>query len=529
MQQSRPSSSLLANQHTHLSVSPGVMEIQEVVLDEQHHPTRHESHPSTGKAKVRSSTASSPRSKVSSKAESIRKKTSVKEVVSEFESLRAENNSLKDKIEEQQSAIEFLQKATEQREALVEDLKKEVRKLRVISKQEFDMFAEEMKTKQMEDEFKIKTLTIEKSKLESEMHIYKFYEKENAELRTIVKSLHSQLEKMAQVKNVESQTSAAELEKWKKQLELDFNEKLSEMSHHFDYSKKNDSVWEEILQSGIFKETMANRPPSDVSLFLDQVRLTLSQNEKLRKDKQGLEQELLKKEETIRDLQMKLLTEQEKIRLLEEDIYESKNVNADNEILHTELDVMSSELARMTEKYKTSLNEMEKWRSRALTLKHVDIDLTPRKLGKLLEAKEEMIESARNTAKNIKKNVEEEEKPSISVLQALSMWNTNFAGIPEKNNTFEYSPKSNLDSHSVRRAATTNDAINNREKIFNVQSLLDTTGNSILSNLNSKDTLEKKKRKKKEPLSFDEEKEIADKSISILYKWSYREIKKAKW
>ncbi|KAF0984016.1 hypothetical protein FDP41_007931 [Naegleria fowleri] len=125
---------------------------------------------------------------------------------------------------------------------------------------------------------------------------------------------------------------------------------------------------------------------------------------------------------------------------------------------------MSSELARMTEKYKTSLNEMEKWRSRALTLKHVDIDLTPRKLGKLLEAKEEMIESARNTAKNIKKNVEEE-KPSISVLQALSMWNTNFANIPEaEKNSFEYSPKSTLDSHSVRRAATTNDSIHHREK-----------------------------------------------------------------
>ncbi|KAF0984015.1 hypothetical protein FDP41_007930 [Naegleria fowleri] len=298
MHPSRPSSSLLANQ-ANLSVSPGAMEIQEVVLDDLNPARRQESHPSTGKAKVRSSTASSPRSKVSSKAESIRKKTSVKEVVSEFESLRAENNSLKDKLEEQQSAIEFLQKAAEQREALVKDLKKEVRKLRVISKQEFDMFAEEMKTKQMEDEFRIKTLTIEKSKLESEMNIYKFYEKENAELRTIVKSLHSQLEKMAQVKNIESQTSAAELEKWKKQLELDFNEKLSEMSLHFDCSQKNDTVWETILQSGIFKEITANRPPSDISLFLDQVILTLSHNEKLRKEKQGLEQELLKKKKQL--------------------------------------------------------------------------------------------------------------------------------------------------------------------------------------------------------------------------------------
>lgn len=98
MHPSRPSSSLLANQ-ANLSVSPGAMEIQEVVLDDLNPARRQESHPSTGKAKVRSSTASSPRSKVSSKAESIRKKTSVKEVVSEyvFRSFSfAEINNLKD-------------------------------------------------------------------------------------------------------------------------------------------------------------------------------------------------------------------------------------------------------------------------------------------------------------------------------------------------------------------------------------------------------------------------------------------------
>ena len=125
-----------------------------------------------------------------------------------------------DKLEEQASAIEYLNKAGEQRELLIEELRKEIKKLRVTARQEFEMFAEEMKTKSMEDEFRIKTLAIEKSRMESEMHIYKFYEQENAELRSIVKNLHNQLEKISHIKTVESQTATIELDKWRKQIEL---------------------------------------------------------------------------------------------------------------------------------------------------------------------------------------------------------------------------------------------------------------------------------------------------------------------
>lgn len=287
-----------------------------------------------------------------------------------------------------------------------------------------------MKTKSMEDEFKIKTLSIEKSRMESEMHIYKFYEQENAELRSIVKSLHAQLEKLSHVKTLESQTSVVELEKFRKQIESEYQKKFEESVSRQEPVTKNDGVWDAIVRSGLFKEVMVNRPPSDINVFLEQIRSILSQNEKLKRDKQVRDEDLIKRENLIREMQIKQLSDQEKIRLLEEDVYDSKNASADNDVLHTELDVMANELTRLTERYKTSMSEMEKWRGRALALKHVDIDLTPRKLSKLLDAKEEMIQSARNTVKNIKKNVDEEvEKPAISVLQALSMWNTNFSNV----------------------------------------------------------------------------------------------------
>ena len=370
-----------------------------------------------------------------------------------------------------------------------------------------ELYSEEMKTKSLEDEFKIKSLTVEKNRLESEIHLFKYLEKENTELRGLVKTLHTQLEKMASLQP-RSKTPTLEKEKQTKLIEMTGETASAE------------NLWDALEESGLFKDIFSTTPKSmlNVDIFVEQVKILKIQNDRLKQERNEKDAEILRKDDIVRELQRRVLTEQEKVRVLEEDISESKHQTADADVLYTELDVMSAELSRINEKYKNCKNEMEKWRSRALALKHVDRDLTPRKMSKLLEAKEEIIESARNAANNVRESSAEEdsrEKSSLSVLQALSMWNTNFSNPPQtapKDDTImeeeifpDYlTPK--------RLIATSKEFTKEKPLVYRVRGPNQDSQHSLLA-IN-----QAKKKPLKSSQTLDEIRGRADKSMSVLSK-----------
>src|SRR5689334_19014671 len=98
------------------------------------------------------------------------------------------------------------------------------------------------------------------------------------------------------------------------------------------------------------------------------------------------ERENLDKEQQIRELHDQLLKKQGKMFDLEDHLQNERSDRLSYEILFTEMEAMTKELQRTNEKYETTKQELEKWRSRALTLKHVDdTNLTPRMMKTLVK------------------------------------------------------------------------------------------------------------------------------------------------
>jgi len=95
-----------------------------------------------------------------------------------------------------------------------------VKHLTTEKQHEYDLMLEEYKTKSMEDEHKIRTLMIEKSRLQDELKIYKYYEQENKDLHDTVRNLTEQISRIKDINLMESEQSIIEMEKWKKELEM---------------------------------------------------------------------------------------------------------------------------------------------------------------------------------------------------------------------------------------------------------------------------------------------------------------------
>jgi hypothetical protein len=336
-----------------------------------------------------------------------------------------------------------MKKTAHQRDEYIKTLEEELRKLRITTKQELEIFAEEMKTKGLEDQHKAQCLTLERDRLQDQLNIYKFYERENKSLRDTIKNLQGQVERVNKISNIESEKSVVEMENWKRQLELDYQ--LRAQENQANAYLDLDATSRDAVETTHEMHDQLKKQNVGLEDMLSKLRLMQNEHQRLKISSRASERENMDKEEQIRALHDQILHSQEKMLDLEDTLQNQRSERLSYELLLTEMEAMNSELAKMGEKYEKAKKDVEKWRTRALALKHVDeSNLTPRVMNTLIKKRDEILQSARKTSKEAETTDREvrigSQLGQISSKQALSIWNSGFTSNYASNPYYDNDP-----------------------------------------------------------------------------------------
>lgn len=130
-----------------------------------------------------------------------------------------------------------------------------------------------------------------------------------------------------------------------------------------------------------------------------------AQHEMLKKESKANEELVFTKSDELIQMHQRLADHAERVSNLEDDVQAQRIERASFELLYTELEVLTKELKAMTDKYQRAKQESEKWRKRALKLKQLDENTTPRTLQVLLQSRDEIVQSERNVYDDKNSNV----------------------------------------------------------------------------------------------------------------------------